>query len=55
MQVGTTMMADGKTFTYAYDIMAFTPADKNNANKGNGYSLVKSANLFTRRKYVCRE
>lgn len=25
---------DGKTFTYAYDIMAFTPADKNNANKG---------------------
>lgn len=36
---------DGKTFTYAYDIMAFTPADKNNANKGNGYSLVKSANL----------
>ena len=36
---------DGKTFTYAYDLMAFTPADKNNANKGNGYSLVKSANL----------
>lgn len=35
--------SDSKTFTYAYDIMGFTPANKGNENKG--YGLVKSANL----------
>lgn len=34
---------DGKTFTYAYDVMAFTPANKSNEQKG--YELIKSANL----------
>lgn len=35
--------SDSKTFTYAYDVMAFTPSDRGGENKG--YGLIKSANL----------
>ena len=46
---------DGKTFTYAYDLMAFTPADKKQRQQREWIFTGKKRKSFTRRKYVCRE